>query len=180
MAVVLLDAMAQRKGARLAKVGPKGGISYAQEFVEAVVAYAFKHTNQEAADYFELPVQTVGRWARQHKKIAEELSKRHVAQGNPYRGGKYGIDKRMKLSDKLFAEVEHTIEVVKLKRGGYVPPEDLQRLINAYSALVDKRRLEEGVHTALVQAVKDPEEIYEEGEAKVVEFRKRHALPSGS
>jgi len=167
------------QGTRLATVGPRGGITYAQEFVEAVVTYAFKHSQVEAADYFDLPRNTVGKWCKRYKQLEAASKSRNVALDNPYRDTAYGISRRMQLSDKLFAEVEHTLEISKLKHKGYIPADVLQKLITGYGQLVDKRRLEEGVHTALVQAVKDPEEIYSEGEAKVVEFRKRHALPPG-
>lgn len=168
------------KGSRLATVGPKGGITYAQEFVEAVVRYAFRHTQQEAADFFDLPRGTVHKWCSKYRRLNTQAERRKTSVDNPYRESSYGIDRRLKLSDKLFAEVEHTLEISKLRNKGAVPADVLQKLVTSYGALVDKRRLEEGAHTALVQAVKDPEEIYQEGEAQVVEFRKRHALPSGS
>ena len=151
--------------------------SYAHEFKLAVVAYALKHTQDEAVVYFGLPRTTVQKWVKKFRTLDAQLAKQHVQLDNPYRGTAYGVQRRMNLSDKLFAELEHTVEVTRMKAGGFVPADVLQKLVNAYGLLVDKRRLEEGAHTALVQAVSDPQTIYQEGEAKVVEFRKRAELP---
>ena len=161
-----------------ANISLGGRRQYAHEFIEVVVAHAFKHDAEEAAAYYDISINTVRRWMRRYKELAAEVHKMKVASTNPYRGTEYGIVRRINLSDKLFAEVEHTLEVTKVKHG-YVPADQLVRLITAYGLLTDKRRLEEGAHTALIQAIKDPEAIVREGEAKVVEFSKRAALPPG-
>lgn len=163
----------------LATVGSRGHKTYAPEFKEVVIMYAFKHSIAEASDYFDLPRNTISKWCNDVQVTNQKLAKRHVATANPYRGTQYTLDRRMRLSDKLFAEVEHTLEMTKLSHG-YVPADVLHKLVTSFRDLTDKRRLEEGAHTALVQAVQEPEEIFNEGEARVVEFRKRAALPSGS
>lgn len=179
--------MGRRKPARtttvdttkLATVKGRGKIQYAQEFVEVVVQHAMKHGQQDAAEYYDMPRGTISRWVKVAEELNEVASKRHAAVNNPYRGTQYTLERRMNLSDKLFAELEFTLEAEKV-RNGYVSADILKALVTSFRDLTDKRRLEEGAHTALVQAVKAPEEIYEEGEAKVVEFRQRAALPPGS
>lgn len=155
-------------------------VKYAQVFVLNVVAYALAHTNQEAAAFFDLPVRTIENWRKQMKqadtKAMETLSP--SSRFNPYRGMPYSIERRLALSDKLFAELEKTAEI-EVTRHGYIPAEILHKLIIGYSILTDKRRLEEGVHTDLIASIRDPRQIEEEGEAKVLSFRKRYSLPSG-
>lgn len=163
----------------LANVTSRGYQTYAQEFIEVVVAHAMKQTHEEASVYYDVPLTTVKRWCKRYRSINEAASKRHVAIENPYRGTSYSLERRLALSDKLFAELDYTLELTRMKEGA-VPADVLQKLVTAYGLLIDKRRLEEGAHTALVQAVKNPEEIYEAGDAKVVEFRRRAALPPGS
>ena len=155
-------------------------VQYEQAFVLAVLAMAMRRTNQEASDYYDVPVRTIEDWrAAANKADAEQLKQATTRSGrNPYRGTPYSIEKRLRLSDKLFAELEYTIEVEK-EQHGYIKADVLQKLIVGYSILTDKRRLEEGAHTALISAFQDPQDIFEEGEAKVVEFRKRYALGSG-
>lgn len=162
----------------LATVSPNGRHHYAQEFIEVVVAKAFKQSMLEASAYYDVPYATVRNWCKLYKDVASAAATKQGMAENPYRGGSYGISKRLQISDKLFAELEHTLEISKMKHGGYIPADILQRLVNTYGVLVDKRRLEEGIHTALVTSVKEPEEIFQDGDAKVVEFRQR-ALTAG-
>lgn len=153
-------------------------VQYHHVFVLAVIAYALQHGNNEASVYYELPVRTIENWRKMYKDADKADLASRASTANPYRGTEYNLQKRLNLSDKLFAELEHTAEVERAKRG-YIPADILHKLIVGYSILTDKRRLEEGAHTALINAFASPQEIYREGQAKVAEYRQRHALPSG-
>jgi hypothetical protein len=153
---------------------------YAQEFVEVVVRHAMKHGSEDAAAYYGVVKGTIERWRRAAADLSQEADSIVLSRSNPYRGTEYNLQRRLGVSDKLFAELEHTVEIERVKSGGYVPSDVLQRLVSSYSMLTDKRRLEEGAYTALVAEAKDPEEIFKEGQTRVIEFRKRNALGAGS
>lgn len=162
----------------LAKVSSGGKYQYAIEFVLLVVDHANRHTIEEAADYYGVSGSTIGKWQKRYNELDHAVDEGRTGVLNPYRDSQYGVTQRIGLSDKLFAELEFTLEITKMKHG-YVPADILGRLITGYGMLVERRRLEEGAYTALVQSVRDPEEIYQEGEAQVVQFRRRASLPAG-
>lgn len=172
--------MASRKRPVSSTVSLGGRRTYVAEFIVVVTAYALKHGVQEAAAYYDVPTRTISKWVKEARDMNElDLEKALSKTNNPFRDTQYNIQRRMALSDKLFSELEMSIEAERLKNGGYIPAPMVSKLASAFATLVDKRRLEEGAHTALVQEAKEPEAILTEGEARVVEFKRRFGLPSG-
>lgn len=76
---------------------------------------------------------------------------------------------RLRLNDKLFRRIESLLK----RKGTRITPNELRSLVLAYAIATDKRRLEEG-DEGKQQESHDPEDIYLEGERKVLEFRKWH------
>jgi hypothetical protein len=157
-----------------------GRRTYADQFIVVVTVYALKHGVTEAEAYFDVPARTITRWVNETKKMNDATIRQALSRtSNPYRETVYNLQRRMRLSDKLFAELEMSVEAERIKNDGYIPAHILSKLTGSFSTLVDKRRLEEGAHTALVQEAKEPEAIYAEGEARILEFRRRYGLPEG-